>query len=128
MRFTVPCAALLLIASFLAGCGRKENAVPSAATAGEKPGLRKIVLQSDWFPQAEHGGYYQALARGFYREAGLDVQILPGGPGSGIKLKVAKGDADFGMNRSYDVILAVSQGLPLMIVAATMQHDPLALM
>lgn len=90
--------------------------------------MRKVVMQTDWFPQAEHGGYYQALAGGYYRELGLDVEILPGGPGSALKLKVAKGDADFGMNRSYDIIIGASRGLPLLIVAANMQHDPLALM
>jgi NitT/TauT family transport system substrate-binding protein len=96
--------------------------------AAEKSGRRKVVLQSDWFPQAEQGGFYQALARGYYAEAGLAVEILAGGPGSGIKLKVARGDVDFGMLRSDDVLLAASRGLPLVMVAATLQHDPLALM
>lgn len=113
----------MLLAS---GCGRpdkKRSADPAAP-----PPLRKVVLQTDWFPQAEHGGYYQALARGFYREAGLDVHIWPGGPGAGIKLKVAKGDADFGMFRSDDAIMAAAVGLPLVMVSATMQRDAQALM
>lgn len=108
----------------LAGCSRPE---PVAAGSGSAA-LRRVVLQTDWFPQAEHGGYYQALARGFYREAGLDVELWPGGPGAGIKLKVARGDADFGLLRSDDLILSVSRDLPLVMVAATMQHDPQALM
>src|SRR3954467_12182061 len=120
-------AGLLLTILVAAGCGRKEGPNPLSAHA-QHGALRKVVLQTDWFPQAEHGGFYQALAKGFYREAGLDVDILPGGPGAGIKLKVAKGDADFGMNRSDDVIMAARQGMPLMIVAATMQHDPQAVM
>lgn len=110
---------LLFGGLLLAGCGRPKAAAPT---------LRKVVFQSDWFPQAEHGGFYQALAKGWYREAGLDVEILPGGPGAGIKLKVAKGEADFGMVRGDDVILAVSRGLPLVIVTATLQHDPQALL
>jgi NitT/TauT family transport system substrate-binding protein len=65
---------------------------------------------------------------GYYAEAGLAVDIWSGGPGAGIKLKVAKGDADFGMNRSDDIILAASRGMPLVMVSATLQHDPLALM
>jgi NitT/TauT family transport system substrate-binding protein len=99
-----------------AGCARKEAAVPVRA-------LRKVSLQTDWFPQAEHGGFYQAAAKGFYREAGLDVTLLPGGPGAGINLKVAKGVADFGMNRSDDLIVAASHGLPVLMVAAVLQHD-----
>ncbi len=120
------CLALPLL---LAGCGRKEaGPATSSSNSAGKPAPRKVVLQSDWFPQAEHGGFYQALVKGYYREAGLEVEIWPGGPGAGIKLKVARGDADFGMNRSDDLILAVSQGMPLTIVAATLQHDPLGLM
>lgn len=124
----MPCLLLTLLALLSAGCGR-ETATPSAAPGPAKaPALRKVVLQTDWFPQGEHGGFYQAQAKGFYREAGLEVEIWPGGPGSGIKLKVAKGEADFGLNRSDDVILAAGQGLPLVMVAAVMQHDPMALM
>lgn len=117
------------LACLMTACSRGDRASAGPAEKSEDAApLRKVVLQTDWFPQAEHGGYYQALARGFYREAGLDVEILPGGPGSGIKLKVGKGEADFGMNRSYDVIIAASRGLPLVIVGATMQHESLALM
>lgn len=113
---------MLLLAVLAGGCARQEAVVTPAS------GLRKVVLQSDWFPQAEHGGFYQALARGFYREAGLDVEILPGGPGAAIKLSVAKGIADFGLYRSDDVIVAASRGLPLIMVGAVLQHDPEALL
>lgn len=110
-----------------AGCRRPTASAEAKSTASSRA-LRHVVFQADWFPQAEQGGYFQALARGFYREAGLDVEIRPGGTGAGIKLPVAKGEADFGMNRSDDVMVAVSRGLPLVIVAATFQHDPQALM
>ena len=122
MRFVRPSVYCLAVVLLFTGCARKEAAVVTPA------GLRKVVLQSDWFPQAEHGGFYQALAKGFYRDAGLDVEILPGGPGATIKLNVAKGSADFGLYRSDDVIVAASRGLPLVMVAAVMQHDPEALL
>ncbi len=126
MRLCFRLSVGLLLAVGVVGCGRQDAA--KSVTPTTKPALRKVILQSDWFPQAEHGGFYQALAKGFYAQAGLDVEIWPGGPGSGIKFKVAKGDADFGMNRSDDLLLAASRGLPLVMVAATMQHDPMALM
>lgn len=110
---------IFAVGAVLAGTGCARTEPPAKAA----PGLRKVSLQTDWFPQAEHGGFYQALAKGYYREAGLDVTLLAGGPGAGINLKVAKGDADFGMNRSDDLILAASQGLPVMMVAAVLQHD-----
>ena len=94
---------ILMLTALAGGCARQaEEPKPPAA-------LRKVVFQSDWFPQAEHGGFYQALVKGYYREAGLDVEILPGGPGAAIKLSVAKGTADFGMYRSDDVIVAASR-------------------
>jgi NitT/TauT family transport system substrate-binding protein len=114
----------LLVTACAVSCSRKAD--PSVAA--EKPALRKIVLQTDWFPQAEHGGFYQALAKGFYAQAGLEVDIVSGGPGAGIKLKVAKGDADFGLLRSDDLLIAASREMPLVMVMATMQHDPQALM
>ncbi len=110
------------MASLLAllGCDRPPES--------EQTGLRKVTFQSDWLPQAEHGGFYQALAQGYYREAGLDLEIIPGGPGAGVLLKIAKGVADFGMFRGDDAILATSRGLPLMMIGATLQHDPQAIL
>ena len=116
---------LLLAVAIAAGCTREQ---PPAAAAPKTPALRKVIFQSDWFPQAEHGGFYQALAKGFYRQAGLEVEIRPGGPGVGIKVPVSTGDVDFGMNRSDDVMVVASRGLPLVMVAAILQHDPQALM
>ncbi|HVS52768.1 MAG TPA: ABC transporter substrate-binding protein [Opitutaceae bacterium] len=117
---------MLLALALGPGCARRENS-PAAPTKADAP-LRKIVFQTDWLPEAEHGGFYQALAKGFYREAGLEVEILPGGPGATIKSSVATGRADFGMNRSDDVIMAASQGLPLVMVGAVLLHDPEALL
>jgi NitT/TauT family transport system substrate-binding protein len=128
MNAALRLTALLLAALGASACGRQEATPPATPAAPATEARRKVVLQTDWFPQAEHGGFYQALAKGFYAQAGLDVEIWPGGPGAGIKLKVARGDADFGMLRSDDLMLAAAQGMPLIMVAATLQHDPMALM
>ncbi len=120
MRFNI---SWFLIAGGLAallGCGKAPETVQSD--------LRKVTFQSDWFPQAEHGGFYQALAKGYYREVGLDLEIISGGPGAGVLLKIAKGVTDFGMFRGDDAILATSRGLPLMMIGATLQHDPQAIL
>ncbi len=87
-------------------------------------GLFPVRFQTDWFPEPEHGGYYEALAKGYYAEEGLSVRILPGGPNSGYLTAVATGRADLGMGNSDDVITAISQGVPVKIVAAEMEHDP----
>lgn len=115
---------LVIVATLtLVGCGRETD--PSEQVVAS--GLIPVVLQTDWFPQAEHGGFYQALVRGYYAEEGLAVEILPGGPGAMIKHKVVQGMAQFGMNRSDDIAVAVERGLPLAMVFAVMQRDPQAL-
>lgn len=118
--------AVSLVTSLLAlfaGCGK-----PAAETADKAAAPIKIRLQTDWFPQAEHGGFYQALARGYYRDAGLDVEILPGGPGATVAQKLIAAQADVAIARSDDLILNVSAGLPFTIVSAFMQHDPQAIL
>jgi NitT/TauT family transport system substrate-binding protein len=84
----------------------------------------KVRLMTDWYPQPEHGGFYQALLKGWYREAGLDVEIVPGGPNAFAIQRVATKAGDFGMGSTDDVILANERGIPMVAVGATMQHDP----
>lgn len=109
----------LLSMSFLTGCGKKAPDAAAPAT----PALTKVRFQTDWYPQPEHGGYYQALARGFYAEEGLDVEILPGGPNAQVMSGVATGRADLGMTNGDDIIVAIARGLPLRMIAAEMQRD-----
>ena len=109
----------------LAGCGEK-SAAPTGA--GEAKPLTKVILQTDWYAQPEHGGFYQALAKGYYREAGLDVTIDQGGPNTMGGPRLLKGDIQFSIARSDDVIMAVGRGLPVVMVAAYMQQDPQAIM
>jgi NitT/TauT family transport system substrate-binding protein len=87
-------------------------------------GLTKIILQADWYPQPEHGGFYTALAKGYYRAEGLDVTIKSGGPYFSPYQQVATGAAQFGMGSSDRILESVADGQPLIAVAATMQHDP----
>lgn len=115
-------ALVLAVTALLAGCGKSE--APAAAGAAGKPGLAKIRFQTDWYPQAEHGGFYQALAKGFYEEAGLDVEILAGGPGATVSQKMISSGADIAMGRSDDIIDNAADGLPFVMVGVFMQHDP----
>lgn len=109
------CAALGV--TLLPSCSKRDSAAQPA------PGLVKVRFQTDWFPQPEHGGYYQALARGYYAEEGLDVEIIPGGPNAQVMTGVATGRAQIGMTNGDDVFVAVSRGVPLKAVAAEMQRD-----
>jgi NitT/TauT family transport system substrate-binding protein len=91
-------------------------------------GLTLVTLQTDWYPQPEHGGFYAALAKGYYKDAGLDVTISPGGPYVNVEQQVSTNAAQFGMGSSDRLLEAVAGGQPLLAVFATMQHDPQAVM
>jgi NitT/TauT family transport system substrate-binding protein len=94
----------------------------SSKTSGN---LTTVKLQADWYPQPEQGGFFDAIAKGFYKEEGLDVQILPGGPYISSEPLVASGAVQFGMNTSDHVLESIANSNePLIAVGATMQHDP----
>ena len=106
--------------------------VPTGCRSHQQPapsnGLTPVRLQADWYPQPEQGGYYTALAKGYYKAEGLDVTILPLGQyTSGLQI-VSSGEAEFGLGSSDNVLEAVSNGLPVVAVGATMQHDPQGIM
>jgi NitT/TauT family transport system substrate-binding protein len=90
--------------------------------------LIPVSLQTDWYPQAEHGGFYNALVKGYCKEAGLDVTILPGGPSSSPTELLVTGGADFGMDSSDHVLVDDAERLDIVAVGATMQQDPQAAM
>jgi NitT/TauT family transport system substrate-binding protein len=115
-------AALALIA---AGCSKPA---PVAAPAPVTAALPKIRFKTDWYAQAEHGGFYQALARGYYREAGLDVAIVPGGPGVLVPQVMLAGQVDIAMGASDDLAMWGAKGLPFVAVGVYMEHDPQAIL
>ncbi len=84
----------------------------------------RIVFSTDWLAQAEHGGFYQAVAEGLYKQANLDVTLKMGGPQvNGMQL-VAAGALDVAMGDGLQVLAAVEQGVPLTAIAATFQKNP----
>jgi len=96
----------------------------SAADASAQA-LEKVVFGTNWVAQAEHGGFYQALADGTYRRYGLDVSILQGGPNVNNRILLPVGRIDMFMSantlQSFD---AVEQNIPTLAVAAIFQKDP----
>jgi len=89
----------------------------------------KVALAANWLAEAEHGGFYQALADGTYARYGLDVAILPGGPQKNNRLLLAAGKVDFYMGDNIiGQFSALSENIPIVTVAALFQKDPLVLM
>ena len=90
------------------------------AAAGEK-----VVFGTDWKAQAEHGGFYQALATGLYARRGLEVEIRQGGPQVNHSQLLAAGRLDFNMSpNSFLPLNFVKENIPVVSVAALFQKDP----
>jgi NitT/TauT family transport system substrate-binding protein len=87
--------------------------------------LDKVSFGTNWVPEPEHGGFFQALADGTYKKYGLDVTIVPGGPNDNNRMLLIAGKLDFFMAAntlmSFD---AVANNVPVVTVAAIFQKDP----
>jgi NitT/TauT family transport system substrate-binding protein len=85
----------------------------------------KITYMTNWYAQAEHGGFYQAVATGIYKKYGLDVTIKMGGPQVNIMQMLGAGQTDCIMGSSdLQIMVARSNGLPVVTLAASFQKDP----
>ncbi len=87
-----------------------------------------VTVQLDWVAEPEHGGFYQAQAKGFFRDAGLAVTLLQGGPNAHATQKVATSRAHLAQAESTNTLFAINEGLPLLCVATVFQDDPSVLM
>jgi NitT/TauT family transport system substrate-binding protein len=96
----------------------------AVASAGAQT-LDKVSFGTNWLPEAEQGGFFQALADGTYKQYGLDVTIVPGGPNDNNRIQLIAGKLDFFLSantlQSFD---AVANKVPVVEVAAMFQKDP----
>jgi NitT/TauT family transport system substrate-binding protein len=108
---------------------RALTAVLVAASAAGLPAraetLDKVSFGTNWVAEAEHGGFFQAVADGTYKKYGLDVTIVPGGPNENNRMLLVAGKIDFFMAAntlmSFD---AVANNVPVVTIAAMFQKDP----
>jgi NitT/TauT family transport system substrate-binding protein len=84
----------------------------------------KFTYTTNWYAQAEHGGFYQALATGLYKKEGLDVTIKMGGPQVNIMQLMAAGQTDCVMGYDVQTFKSWEQGINAVTVAAAFQKDP----
>jgi len=125
LKFHLVLVTLILLSLLIfVGCSDSQ---PDTLQQSED-GLTKVTLMLNWFPEAEHGGFYAALVHGYFEEAGLDVEIIPGGPGAPVQQKVARGDVTFGVTNADDVLLARAQEADIVAVMAPLQTSPRCIM
>ncbi|KAF0816526.1 MULTISPECIES: ABC transporter substrate-binding protein [unclassified Cytobacillus] len=110
-------SALLLLLTGCAGSGQtgKED-------AGSKQELKKVTVVLDWTPNTNHTGLYAAKEKGYFKEEGLDVEIIMPGEAGADQL-TASGKADFGVSYQESITEARVQGVPLVSIAAVIQHN-----
>ena len=109
----------IVAAALLGGCAKKSPVAGAPFT---------IKVQLDWVAEPEHGAFYTAEALGYFRDEGLDVTLLQGGPNTYANAKVATNQVQLAQADSANVLLAVQAGAPLVNIAAIFQHDPSVLM
>lgn len=119
--------AAALSALTIAGCassgdtGERTGGAQTGADGAQTP-LRNVQVVLDWTPNTNHTGLYVADALGYYEEEGLNVDIIQPGA-SGADTVVATGEVEFGVSYQEGVTLARTQGLPLVSLAAVIQHN-----
>jgi NitT/TauT family transport system substrate-binding protein len=86
--------------------------------------LDKVSFLTDWRAQAEHGGYYQAIAVGLYRKAGIECDLRQGGPSLNSSQLLLAGRVDMVMSSSFEAFAYVREGAPFFTIAAIFQKDP----
>lgn len=88
----------------------------------------KLRFLMNWFAEAEHGGFFQAKALGLYEKAGLDVELMQGGPQLNSTQLLVGGEADMILGYDLQILSSVEKGLPIKAIAASFQEDLQGLM
>jgi NitT/TauT family transport system substrate-binding protein len=100
--------------------------VPGARVSAQS--LDRVSFQTDWRAQAEHGGYYQAVANGIYRRHGIECELRQGGPQQTPAQLLLGGRADMIMSNPFQALNYVRESLPFLCIGAIFQKDPMILM
>lgn len=123
--FSFRCWLSILLVTAL-GCQSETPTVSGTPQADSREGAppTKVTLALNWFPEAEHGGYYAALVHGYYREEGLDVTIRPGGPKVPVIADVADRKVDFGVDNADKILLGRAQQADVVVTMSPIQDSP----
>ncbi len=112
-RIVLIVTSLILVLVMQVACQKKEAPASS---------LKKVIVTLDWTPNTNHTGLYVAKELGYFEEMGLDVEIVQPGQNTTDQV-VASGNSQFGISYQENVVLARAQGIPLVSLAAVIQHN-----
>jgi ABC-type nitrate/sulfonate/bicarbonate transport system substrate-binding protein len=108
---------LVTICLMLTGCGQNKT-----ATTKKTKQLKKVTVVLDWTANTNHTGLFVAKEKGYFKEQGLDVDIISPGE-TGADQLVASGKADFGVSYQESITQARVQNVPIVSIAAIIQHN-----
>jgi len=120
-RRTAPLALLVVLVVALGGAGL-------IAGAAQDDDLEQITIALDWYPNANHAGLFLAQERGYFAAEGLDVELVTPADPSTVLQTVGAGRDDFGISYQTDLLLARAQDVPVVSVAALVQHPLMGVM
>ncbi|WP_394137201.1 ABC transporter substrate-binding protein [Cytobacillus oceanisediminis] len=106
----------------LAGCAGNGQEAKQEGENADKEELKKVTVVLDWTPNTNHTGLYAAKDKGYFEEEGLNVEIIMPGEAGADQL-TASGKADFGVSYQESITEARVQGVPLVSIAAVIQHN-----
>ena len=98
------------------------------SAAGTAQAMDKVIFQTNWRAEAEHGGFYQALATGIYKKYGIDATIRMGGPQQDPSAMLLAGKVDFIMANGLAGLNYAKEKLPFIVIASAFQKDPQVLL
>lgn len=113
---------LAALSLFIYGCSEAgdNNSAPQSSVRGKD----KIKLQLNWYPEAEHGGFYAAKVHGIFEKYNLDVEIIPGGRASTVPQELTVGRIQFGIINGDELLLARESGVDVLSLMAPLQTSP----
>ncbi len=123
MNRILPFLALSLLAT-LVGCTSRDAKPDSADSKSGSAAKDKVVLMLNWYPEAEHGGFYAAKVHGIFERYGLDVEIRPGGPNAPVVQEMLTGRVQFGIANASDALLYRQQDAKVVALLAPIRNSP----
>jgi NitT/TauT family transport system substrate-binding protein len=126
-RYVIATPGLRRRAALGLAAGAALVAVPGARGIRAQT-LDRISFQTDWRAQAEHGGYYQAVAAGIYRRHGIECDLRMGGPQQNPAQLLVAGRVDMIMSNGFQALNYVRENIPFLTIGAIFQKDPQVLM
>jgi NitT/TauT family transport system substrate-binding protein len=114
---------LAVILPLVCGCTSRTESGPQSAGPASST-VKSVAVRLNWYPEAEHGGVYQAVADGTYHDFGLEVDVRPGGRATPVAPELELGRVHFAMANADDVVVFRRQGMNIVAVLAAVQDSP----